>query len=455
MRRVLMIAYTFPPLAGVGIERTLKHVTYLPDNGWQPVVVAPANSAYRLIDQRTLDHVPAGTEVHRAVTVEPAHLRHAARRLVRGPAVARASVGGSPLPPASGLRGILNAAWRSYVELAFFPDEQILWAPAAIAAALAAHGADPVDGIYSSSPPVTGHLVAAAAARLTGRPWVADFRDPWIGNAYAHALPAPHRALRASVEHLLVRGATRSVFASAGVRDEYAARYPRLAHRFVVIHNGYDLDEIGLALASDTPARRDDRFRLIFTGSVQGTDEFELFADGMDLLLARDPALRDGLVVQFVGWFSPQVEAIARRRLPALGPAVERLGFQSKAATLGLLRVADAALVLLAAGPGREHVPSAKLFDYLGLSKPVLAVAPRGEVRRILDELGWGMGADPTPEGFADGVARLLAAPRPDREADPERRYERRTLSRRLAEVLDEVALRSSAPVDRRSVSRV
>jgi len=85
----------------------------------------------------------------------------------------------------------------------------------------------------------------------------------------------------------------------------------------------------------------------------------------------------------------------------------------------------------------------------------VLAVAPRGEVRRILGELGWGMGADPTPEGFADGVARLLAAPRPDRTADPEHRYERRTLSRRLAELLDEVALRSSAPVDRRSVSRV
>lgn len=439
MRRVMMIAYTFPPLAGVGIERTLKHVTYLPDSGWQPVVVAPANSAYRLIDQRTLERVPAGTEVHRALTLEPAHLRQAARRLLRGLAGAGVSSGGPRSPP-SGLRGVLNAAWRTYVELAFFPDEQLGWAPAAIAAARAAHEADPVDVIYSSSPPVTGHLVAAVVAGLTGRPWVADFRDPWIGNAYAHALPAPHRALRASLERLLVGGATRSVFASAGVRDQYAARYPRLAHRFVVIHNGYDLDDVALALASDAPARPDDRFRLIFTGSVQGTDEFELFADGMDLLLARDPALRERLVVQFVGWFSPQVEAIARLRLPALAPAVERLGFQPKAATLGLLRATDAALVLLAEGAGRRHVPSAKLFDYLGLDKQVLAVAPRGEVRRILDELGWGIGADPTPEGFADGVTRLLAAPPPAGKADPELRYERRILSRLLAELLDEVA---------------
>ena len=440
MRRVLMVAYTFPPLAGVGIERTLAHVTYLPDNGWKPVVVAPANSAYRLIDERTLERVPAGTEVHRAVTLEPAHLRQAARRLTRGRAVAGASSSGGPTGAENGLRSALNAAWRAYVEMAFFPDEQVLWAPAAIAAARAAHDADPVDAIYSSAPPVTGHLVAAAVARMTGLPWIADFRDPWIGNAYAHPLPAPHRAVRASLERLIVRGAARSVFASAGVRDEYAARYPRLAHRFVVIHNGYDLDDVAAARAPAVPARTDDRFRLIFTGSVQGTDEFDLFADGMDLLLSRDPGFRDRAVVQFVGWFSPQVEAIARRRLPALGPAVERLGFQPKAATLGLLRAADAALVLLAAGPGREHVPSAKLFDYLGLDKRVLAVAPRGEVRRILDELGWGIGADPTPEGFADGVTRLLAAPPPDRAADPDRRFERRTLSRRLAELLDEIA---------------
>src|SRR5690606_37650762 len=97
---------------------------------------------------------------------------------------------------------------------------------------------------------------------------------------------------------------------------------------------------------------------------------------------------------------SPEVEEAAARRLPALGPSVERLGFQPKARTLGLLRGADAALVLLAPGPGREHVPSAKLFDYLGLDCQVLAVAPPGEVRRILAELDWGVGVDPTPEGF-------------------------------------------------------
>lgn len=460
MRRLLMVAYTFPPVAGVGIERTLKHVTYLPALGWTPVVVAPEDPGYRLVDPATLERVPPGTEVHRARSVEPAHLRRAVGRLIRGrrpgePAAARAA---APTErPRSSARGALESVWRWYVRLAFFPDEQLLWAPTAIAAGLAADEAGPVDAIYSSGPPWTSHLIGAALQGMTGLPWVADFRDPWIGNAYAATLPAPHRAARGALERMIVGRAAACVFASDGVRAEYAARYPDLATRLSTIHNGYDLADIADAVEGPAKAAHIGTFRLLFTGSMQYLPEFTLFADAMDLLLARRPELRHRLRVILVGWLSPEVEQAAAQRLPALAPTVERLGFQPKQRTLALLRGADAALVLLAEGRGREHVPSAKLFDYLGLDRPVLAVAPPGEVRRILGELDWGIGVDPTPTGFAGGLERLLDAPAPARPADPDRRYERRSLSRRLATLLDEVVAQPPAgagSTDRRPTPR-
>ena len=437
MRRLLVIAYMFPPVAGVGIERTLKHVTYLPDHGWRPVVVAPANPGYRLVDPATLELVPAGAEVHRAFSVEPAHLRTAAGRLLR-----RGSAGQRGEAPSvarrGGLRGVAEATWRAYVELAWFPDEQVGWVPGAIAAGIAADGEDRVAAIYSSGPPWSSHLVAAAIQGLSSLPWVADFRDPWIGNAYAAPLPAPHRAAHAWLERAVVERARATVFASAGVRDEYARRYPALADRFVTIHNGYDLDDVAAVSRS---ARGDDGlYRIAYTGSIQGAAEARLLVDGLELLLERRPDLRDRLRLQLVGWLSPAAEAAAGDRLAALAPMIERIGQQPKPEALRVVRDADAALVLLADEPGREHVPSAKLFDYLGLDKPVLAVAPEGEVRRILAELGWGVGADPDPDGFASGVERLLASPAPDRPADPHRRFERRELSRRLADLLSAVA---------------
>ena len=433
MRRLLVIAYMFPPVAGVGIERTLKHVTHLPEHGWQPVVIAPANPGYRLVDPATLELVPAGTEVHRAFSVEPAHLRRAAGRLLR-----RGSSGQGGEAPSvarrAGLHGVADAAWRAYVELAWFPDEQIGWAPAAIAAGISAHAENPVAAIYSSGPPWSSHLVAAAIQGLTGLPWVADFRDPWIGNAYAAPLPGPHRAAQAWLERAVVERARATVFASAGVRDEYARRYRALAERFVTIHNGYDLDDVAAVSRS---ARGDDGlYRIAYTGSIQGAAEARLLVDGLELLLERRPEIRDRLRLQLVGWLSPAAEAAAGDRLTALAPMIERIGQRPKPDALRIVRDADAALVLLADAPGREHVPSAKLFDYLGLDRQVLAVTPQGEVRRILGELGWGLGVDPTPDAFANGVERLMAMPTQERAADPERRFERRTLSARLAGLL-------------------
>ena len=60
----------------------------------------------------------------------------------------------------------------------------------------------------------------AAIQGLTGLPSVADFRDPWIGNAYAAQLPGPHRLVRSWLERRVVGSAAASVFPSAGVRDQ-------------------------------------------------------------------------------------------------------------------------------------------------------------------------------------------------------------------------------------------
>jgi hypothetical protein len=80
-----------------------------------------------------------------------------------------------------------------------------------------------------------------------------------------------------------------------------------------------------------------------------------------------------------------------------------------------------------------------KAYEYIGLDRPILAVTPPGEARTTLAELDWGIAVDPNPEGVADGLERIIDAPAPGRQADPERVYERRALSGRLAALFDEV----------------
>jgi glycosyltransferase involved in cell wall biosynthesis len=444
-RRVLFMTYYVPPVAGVGVERTLKHATYLPEMGWRPVVVGPANPGYRLVDWDSLDRIPAGTEVHRAYALEPAHLRTMLSWLWRSatpgnrraafPHLEAGKESGASSARGGRLRQALNAGWAWLIPLTFFPDEQILWVPAAAAVAVAVHRTMPAHALYSSSPPISSHLATAVVKSVTGLPWIADFRDPWVGNAFNRQLPATYERLRESLERIIVRSADRSVFATESLRDVYAHRYPKMAERFVTITNGYDLSDVAITHRGTPQAA--PPFRLVYTGTVYDARGLEIFLDGVERLVADKPVVRDELRIEFVGSLSPDTRRLVTERLPRLDPVVRYSGQVSRSEALIKAGAANAGLLLLASGPDRNLFVGVKLFDYLGLDLPVLALAPPGETRRILELLDWGVCADPTPEGVADGLARIMSAPPPNRLADPERRFERRGLTGRLAELLD------------------
>ena len=111
-------------------------------------------------------------------------------------------------------------------------------------------------------------------------------------------------------------------------------------------------------------------------------------------------------------------------------------GFVPRRDALAAIRDADAALVLLGAEPGMGQFVPGKLFDALGQDKQVLAVVPPGDVREILDELDWGVVADPDAVAVEGAIERLLQSPAPSRPADPDGKYDRVALAGRLAETL-------------------
>src|SRR5450759_3605874 len=254
--RVLVVTYYCPPVGGVGVQRTLKHVTYLPRWGWQPIVVAPRDPAYELRDPSLLASVADDLEVHRTLSLEPTRLTQAARRRL-----GRSTTGvGSELPvPSSGAlpregRGVRQRVLRAIASIwsrawgsVLFPEEAVAWLPSALMSALHLVRHRRIDVLYSSSPPVTAHLIAGVTKWATGRPWVADFRDPWVGNAFAPHASRVRLGLQVRTERWIVGHADAIVVAMESVRDDFRARYPAKADRFIHIPNGYDLSLIHIS----------------------------------------------------------------------------------------------------------------------------------------------------------------------------------------------------------------
>jgi glycosyltransferase involved in cell wall biosynthesis len=442
--RVLCVAYYFPPTGGVGVQRLLKFATYLPRWGWQPVVVAPGDPAYGLRDQSLMAAVPADLEVHRTRSLEPAKLPEAVRGLFRRRSTASAAVvsdvaagpSGRSFPARAARR--LSAAWRGFWAAALYPDSSVAWLPFGVLAAWRANRRRQVDVVYSSALPISTHLIGRYAAWLTKKPWVADFRDPWMGNPLGNPPGRLRGWLQRRTERGIVRRADRVVFATQALRDMYSARYPDLSGKFVFIPNGYDrADLAGLRPEPYEPGH----FHLLFAGSLYRSEELAVFLTGLERLVARRPDLRDRLRVHFLGRVNEGNRAVADEfsAPDRLGGVVRFESFLPRPQALARIAGADALLQLMPDTPGAEIFVGGKLLEYLAFDKPVLGVMPPGEGRRLIDSLPAGRSADVDPDSVAAALEKLVEDPPPPGPTDPEGRYDRVNQAGELARILDEV----------------
>jgi glycosyltransferase involved in cell wall biosynthesis len=314
----------------------------------------------------------------------------------------------------------------------FFPDNQVGWLPFGLIAALRAHRQTPVDAVFSTFPPMTSHLIAGLFRRITGVPWVAEFRDPWIGNA----LEAPpswfYRRLRTKMERWVVRSADELICVTPTLAEMYRRRYP--GARVTLIRNGYDRSET----RPHPPTLAADRYRIVYTGTLDRPAEFATFLDGVAHLAGRRPDLAKRLRIDIYGRVADGCRVIADRHAAnGLDGIVEFHGFVGRDEVLDAVAAGDAALVLLGPGPGMDLFVPGKLYDYLGQDRPVLAMLPDGDARDLLEDIGWGTLARPEPDRVASAIERLMDGPAPTGPADPDGRFDRAALAAQLADVLD------------------
>ena len=402
-RRALVIAYYFPPLGGAGVQRTLKFVKYLPEFGWRATVVSTRSRAYGTADASLVDEIPAGTKVVRAPAVP------AARWL----AIALGKLG---LPR---LR-----AW------AVWPDGGLGWMPSAFLAGWREIRRERPDVIYSTSAPYGGHLAALALHRLSGVPWVADFRDEWASNPHLVRQPRPLTYLSRRGERAITREADRIVVAADYFDLEGA---PASDARRVTITNGVDPADVPDGGGSPP----EDRFRLTFVGTLYGPIDAAPVMEALARLVADGSIDPHAFELRVVG--NVWIEGFA----PPDGIPLSATGYVSHERAIDEMRRSTALLLHV---PEASLAPSGKIFEYLAVERPVLCVThPDNLAARLVQRWDAGTVAPPHDREAVAGALRSMyerwSAGRLDPPSGTRRRvlaeYSRRELTRRLAEVLD------------------
>ena len=425
-RTAFFIAYHYPPIRSAGVERTVKYCHYLPEFGYDVRVLTTSAFGGDSTDGVLRAWEPVGL-----------YRRLFNRQVRRGetPSYVRTDAGLGAGP----LRWLRRAA--------LVPDGQITWLPAALLKALRTLRRDRPDLLYSTYPPASAHLLGLLLKRLTGLPWVADFRDSWIYDPLDPGLPQmPYRrALEGRLEEAVLAGADRVVAATPISASHLADTYPEAAARIEVIPNGFEPDDFR-DLGPPPPRCPRGPLRIVHLGSFAHSHPQrspEPLVIALKALLAQDSAWATRIRLVLVGQLTP-AEQQAFSRLEQEG--VARLpGPLERPAALACLQQAD--LLLLVDHP-REWLASnvpGKFYEYLAMGRPILALSGPGMVKQMMSELGAGfhLEAGDTQairEGLVDIYQRFEQG-QLQVGLDPAilRQYHRRELARRLARCFDRV----------------
>ncbi|MEC5161279.1 hypothetical protein RCH08_002422 [Janthinobacterium sp. CG_S6] len=414
VKRVLMIAYHYPPYqGGSGVQRTLKFSEYLPQAGWQPIVLTASVGAYRPAGAGHGQAAGAGPQV----TLRRSFALDSSRHLA--------------------LRG-RYPAWLAR------PDRWISWWLTAVPAGLALIRRHRPDAIWSSYPIATAHLIGLTLQRLSGIPWIADQRDPMSDDDYP-ADPRTRRQHRWIEAQILTHSAS-MVCTTPGAIRAYRARFPALGQdRISLIENGYDEGDFAAA-AAELPAgrRAGGCFRLLHSGVIYPSerDPTALFA-----ALARlqgDGELLPGqftLVLRASGHDAHLRALIDAHGVAALVELAPALPYR---AALAEMLTADGLLLLQAANCNAQ-IP-AKLYEYLRAGRPLLALTdPAGDSAATLRRCGIdSIGRLDSAPDCARALMRFLALARQGRaplaSAATLALHSRQARSKQLADLLDSVS---------------
>ncbi len=437
MKTVLILAYYFPPSGGPGVQRVLNYVKYLPAFGWRPVVITVENGDFPARDETLLAEIPAEVTVIRTPIVEPYRLY---RRLQGLPPNAPVDV--EVLSKTGG-----TESWRSWMirkirETFFIPDARIGWFPFARKAVLSVLRQQHIDVLYTSSPPYTTAVVGLSVKRKTGIPWIAGFRDPWTGFLSAAQRWWLPRRVEQWLERNVVQGADVVECAWRGIVSDFRAKYPDVpADKFVVIPNGFNPD-----VAQPVPYKRNAAFTLTYAGSLYGKRDPMPVIAALQTLVDQGEIEKEHFQLRIVGRIGEEV----RRKLEQVPVQLLLEPYVPFRESIRRLQQSEALLLIVDDSPHARDIVPGKLFEYLAVHRPIVAVAPmESEVATILEETAAGTVCAPEQvECLARTIAALYHAwQRGQMEqwiarirSDKVQRYSRRQLTQRFAALLEQVA---------------
>jgi len=368
MKKLLMIAYYFPPINSSGVYRTLGFIKYLPKKIWEISVLTVDIDATDTVDNDLFKKIEDGVIVYRSKDIDYFFIW---KKLKILRSARKESSSDEPDKSSDYTSRCWDNIKKQISGLLKTPDNQSGWLfPALFQCRVLPRP----DIIYSTAPPFTGLLIAAFLKKIWRIPLVIDFRDPWSDNPFNVKREGLVLWLNNLLERFTMVQADAIVSNTGPMAAHFYNKYPEINNKIYVINNGYDQEDY----INVNPVRSVDKNTLLMVhiGLLYEQRNPIPFLEAVKKLRAY-LFFDNQVVVQLIGMsetFGGQTleELVRQLELTDIVDIVPPVSHQE---ALGRAKGAD--ILLLFAQGTNMQIP-AKLFEYLALGPPILAVCEEG-----------------------------------------------------------------------------
>jgi glycosyltransferase involved in cell wall biosynthesis len=370
MKKLLIITYYWPPCGGVGVQRWLRFLKYLPRHGWEPTVLTTQNGDYPAIDDSLLKDIPQELKVIRTKTPTFGDLYK--------------KVWKSKVPYGSLGSKATDSQFKKvsiWIRLNLvIPDARKIWNKFAYRAARQELLANKYDAVITTGPPHSTHLIGLKLKKKHNINWIADFRDPWTQMGYLQNI----KRLKITsyfdklLENKVVRTSDAIIAASQKIITDLNCPFDKIH----LITNGFDPEDYKRIKKDKTY----DNFNLNYIGTLPPE------SNPISVLKAVIKLHKKGITdikINFWGNISEEV-IVQLNKLDDSG-IVEFHQHTVHRKAIELMFNSSMLLLMINNVKNNEGIITAKIFEYMGSGITILGIGPtKSEPAKILQETGSG-----------------------------------------------------------------
>ncbi len=374
MNKVLIITYYWPPSGGAGVQRWLKFSKYLPEFGWEPVILTIDKNyaAYPVTDNSLVDDIPESLKVYTTPATDYFSIYSKNRSKI--PAAGFASNSGN---------SVKEKIFRFIRGNFFIPDPRKGWNRYAFKKACEIIETEGIKRVITTSPPHSTQLIGLKIRKkYKDIKWIADLRDPWTDiyyyNQFYHTPIAKY--LDSHLEIKVLKNADRIITVGESLKTTISQKANGIEDKTEVITNGYD--EADFLQVNHYPA---DIFTISYIGTLSDIYPVQGFLDSLKQFIEKGNDCR----IRFIGTVSPKQKNLIMSKLA--DHVVEFLPYVDHAMAIKYMVESTALLLIIPDHKSNRSIITGKIFEYIAAGRPILCLGPlNGDASQIIESSGSG-----------------------------------------------------------------